>query len=530
MFKSENQYVLAIDLGTSGPKVALANLQGKIIASGSGSMETILLPHGGAEQDPQEWWRAIKSVTHDLLAQETVPRENIAAICCTTQWSGTVPVDRHGSPLMNAIIWLDSRGAEQIPRITGGPVKISGYGVNRLLTWIRLTGGIAGHSGKDSIAHILYIKHKHPDIYAETYKFLEPKDYLNLRLTGRFAASYESITLHWLTDNRDINNIHYSDKLLRLSGVEREKFPDLKRAVDVLGLIKPEVAAELGLAEDVQVIMGTPDMHSAAIGSGAVRDYEAHLYIGTSSWLSCHVPFKKTDVLHNIASLPSAIPGRYFVVDEQETAGACLRYLKENILFHPDELTQEMDQENVYQVFDRIVERTPAGSDRVIFAPWLNGERTPVDDHLSRAAFYNLSLRHTRQHLIRAVFEGVAFNARWLLGYVEKFVGRSFPAINIIGGGAASDIWCQIHADILNRPMHQMNDPLQANTRGAAILAGVALGAITFDEVAQQVEVAREYQPNPAHRQLYDELFAAFLQIYKQNQKIYKRLNSRSAG
>ncbi len=285
--------------------------------------------------------RQLKSVTHDLLAKTAVPREAIVAICCTTQWSGTVPVDKDGNHLMNAIIWLDSRGAAQIPQISGGPIKVSGYNIGRLLTWIKLTGGIAGHSGKDSIAHILYIKQEHPEIYEAAYKFLEPKDYLNLRLTGRFAASYDSITLHWITDNRDINDIQYSDKLLQLSGVEREKFPDLKRAVDILGPIKAEVAAELGLPEHVQVIMGTPDMHSAAIGSGAVRDYEAHLYIGTSSWLSCHVPFKKTDVFHNIASLPSAIPGRYFVVDEQETAGACLRYLKENILFHPDELAQE---------------------------------------------------------------------------------------------------------------------------------------------------------------------------------------------
>jgi xylulokinase len=295
----------------------------------------------------------------------------------------------------------------------------------------------------------------------------------------------------------------------------------------VLGLIRPEIAAELGLPQHVQVIMGTSDMHSAAIGSGAVRDYEAHLYIGTSSWISCHVPFKKTDVFHNIASLPSAIPGRYFVVNEQETAGACLRYLKENILFHPDELAQEQDQTNVYQLFDQIVARAPAGSDRVIFTPWLNGERTPVDDHLTRGAFYNLSLRHTREHLIRAVFEGVAFNTRWLLGYVEKFTGRPFPMINMIGGGATSNIWCQIHADILNRPIRQMKDPIQANARGAAILAGVALGATTFEQAADLVEVEQEYQPDPTHRRLYDELSATFIKIYKQNQKIYAHLNRR---
>lgn len=529
MFGSKNsqQYVLAIDLGTSGPKAALATLQGQILEAGAAAMETILLPHGGAEQDPDAWWQAIKRVTHDLLDKTIIPREAIVAVCCTTQWSGTVPVDKKGRHLMNALIWLDSRGAAQVPQITGGQPKVSGYNIGRLLTWIRLTGGIAGHSGKDSIAHILYIKENHPEIYEATYKFLEPKDYLNLRLTGRFAASFDSITLHWITDNRDINQIDYSEKLLQLSGVEHEKFPELKRAVDVLGPITPQAAAELGLPEHVQVIMGTPDVHSAAIGSGAVRDFEGHLYIGTSSWISCHVPFKKTDVLHNIAALPSAVPGRYFVVNEQETAGACLRYLKENILFFPDELSCELEQANVYEVFDRIAERVPAGSGGVIFTPWLNGERTPVDDHLSRGAFYNMSLHHTREHFIRAVFEGVAYNTRWLLGYVEKFVGRQFPVLNMIGGGALSAIWCQIHADILNRPMRQMKDPLQANTRGAAILAGVALGATTFEKAASRIEVNREFQPDLKRRELYDELFDTFLKIYRQNQKIYAHLNRR---
>jgi xylulokinase len=277
----------------------------------------------------------------------------------------------------------------------------------------------------------------------------------------------------------------------------------------------------------VQVVVGTPDILSAAVGSGAVVDYEAHLYVGTSSWMSCHVPFKKTDVFHKIGALPSAIPGRYLVTNEQEMAGACLRFLKDNILFHADELEQEMEQPNVYEAFDRIVEQAKAGSERAIFTPWLHGERAPVDDHALRGGFHNLSLHHTRKHLIRAVYEGVAYNSRWLLGHVENFVGRQFPAINIIGGGATSDIWCQIYADVLNRPMRQMENPIQANARGAAILAGVALGATTFEQAAERIEVAQEYQPNPANRQIYDELFDIFLNIYKKNRKIYARLNKK---
>ena len=176
-----------------------------------------------------------------------------------------------------------------------------------------------GFVAKEPIAHILFLKSEFPQIYRHTFKFLEPKDYINLRLTGRFAASYDSIALHWLTDNRDLNQVVYDDRLLRIFGVPREKFPELKRAVDVLGPVKKEVARQLGLKPETPVITGKPDLHSAAMGSGAVRDFEGHLYVGTSSWITCHVPFKKTDLVHNMAALPSAIPNRYFIANEQET-------------------------------------------------------------------------------------------------------------------------------------------------------------------------------------------------------------------
>jgi xylulokinase len=517
--------VLAIDLGTSGAKVALVSIYGQVLDYEFEKTHLFLLPNGGAEQSPDDWWDAIKKALGRLLAKRAVAPDDVIALSCTAQWSGTVAVDREGHHLMNAIIWMDARGAPHVQRITDGFVKIEGYGIWKLLKWIRLTGGIPGRAGKDSIAHILYIKHARPEIYEQTYKFLEPKDYLNLRLTGQFAASCDSIALHWLTDNRDIANVVYDDSLLKMSTVEREKLPDLKQAVDVLGPLKPEVARELGLGEDVKVVIGTPDVHSAAIGSGAVKDYAGHLYIGTSSWLACHVPFKKTDVLHNIASLPSAIPGSYLVANEQQTAGACLTFLRDNVLYRQDELAQKRQPDQVYKIFDRIAAQTSAGSDRVIFTPWLYGERTPVGDRAVRGGFHNLSLQTTRAHLIRAVFEGVAYNARWLLGYVEKFIKRRFDILHLIGGGANSDVWCQIYADVLGRTIRQVQDPLLANVRGAAFLALVALGHLTFDDVSERVQIAHTYVPNSENRKVYDELFAEYVNIYKRNRRMYARLN-----
>jgi xylulokinase len=518
-------YILAIDLGTSGPKVALATAQGDILAWAFEDVPLLLLPGGGAEQRPADWWAAICRTARRVLDQGLAPVDEIAAVTASVHWSGTVAVGADGEALANAIIWMDTRGAPAIDRITDGPIKVEGYDLGKMLRWIRLTGGGPAHSGKDSLAHILYLKEAQPEIYRQTHKFLEPRDYINYRLCGRMTATADSIALHWVTDNRRLDRVAYVDELLAIAGLERAQLPDLLPANSILGPITPAAARDLGLGPKTQVISGAPDVQAAAVGSGAVRDFETHLYIGTSSWITCHVPMKKTDVLHNMASLPSAIPGRYFIANDQETAGACLTWLRDNLFFANDELAAGPRPDGVYKRFDGLAAGAAPGSGGLIFTPWLYGERTPVEDGALRGGFFNLSLRATRDQVVRAVFEGVAYNSRWLFGYVEKFVNRKIEALNMIGGGASSDIWCQIHADVLNRPIRQMRDPIQANARGVIFLAAAALGYMTYEQIAQRAEVAHTYQPDPANRRLYDGLFAEFLNIYKNNKAAFARLN-----
>ena len=242
-----DKHILAIDLGTSGPKVALVSTDGEIVASEFEETPLLLLADGGAEQRPDDWWTAVTTATRRLLARNACALEDIAAISCTSQYSSTVAVGSDGRPLMNAVNWMDTRGTPHVRRITGGWPRIQGYGLGKLLTWVRLTGGAPTHSGKDSIAHILYIKAERPDVYRATHKFLEPKDYLNLLLTGECAASYDSINLHWLTDNRDIAHIRYDARLLSLAGIRAEKLPVLKHATNVLGPLTAKAAEQLGL-------------------------------------------------------------------------------------------------------------------------------------------------------------------------------------------------------------------------------------------------------------------------------------------
>ncbi len=188
-------------------------------------------------------------------------------------------------------------GARAVREKVRGALNIQGYSASKLARWVRKTGAIPSLSGKDPVGHIHFLRDQRPDVYRASAVFLEPVDYLNLRLTGLARASHDSITAHWVTDNRNINDIRYDDGLIDLAGLERAKLPDLVPTGSVLGGLSAQAAEELGLLAGTPVVAGTGDLHSAAVGSGAVGDFDAHLYIGTSSWISCHVPFKKTDAL-----------------------------------------------------------------------------------------------------------------------------------------------------------------------------------------------------------------------------------------
>jgi xylulokinase len=219
------------------------------------------------------------------------------------------------------------------------------------------------------------------------------------------------------------------------------------------------------------------------------------------------------------------MPGRYLLTALQATAGGNLAYLRDNILYHKDELLQEADVPDIFKVLDQIAQRVPAGANGVLYTPWIWGERAPVEDRTLRAGLYNLSLHNTREDVIRAFLEGIAFNTRWLLSPVEKFIKQRVNAIHIVGGGAQSDVWCQIFADVMGVEIKQVQDPIYANARGAAWIAAVGLGEIEFDDISQLVQFKRIYQPQSQNHSIYNEKFEVFKQIYQQMKSIYHRLN-----
>jgi xylulokinase len=518
--------ILAVDLGTSSMKVALITVSGKVLGWEAEPLRLILTPDGGVEQSPDDWWRAFLSAAKRLIAKHQTAAGAIRAVCCSTQGEGTIPVDKDGNALGNCILWMDPRGATYLKKQLNGLININGADIFKVLRFVRLTGGMPNLAGKDPAGHMLFIRDTQPRIYAQTHKFLNVLDYMNLRLTGEFVASFDSIVTSWVTDNRDPNALHYNSGLISTLGIDRAKLPDIVSCSSVVGNLKADVADALGLSREVKVIAGSIDNTAAAIGSGAVDDFQPHLYIGTSSWVAAHVPFKKTDINSSLASIPCAVPDKYLLTALQATAGGNLTFLRDNIVYHKDELLQEADVPDIFKVLDKMTARVPAGANGVIYTPWIWGERAPVDDKTVRAGLYNISLHNTREDVIRAFLEGIALNTKWLLAPVEKFLGRAVDSIHIVGGGAQSDVWCQIFADVMNVEIRQADEPVYANARGAAWIAAVGLGEIKFGDVPELVMFKKIYSPDQKHRAVYDERFDVFKQIYGKMKGVYKRLNS----
>ncbi|MBV1788482.1 FGGY-family carbohydrate kinase [Marinobacterium sp. D7] len=515
--------VLAVDLGTSGCKCALVSLDGTVAAWAFEPVE-LHVDGVGVEQDPHDWWQAFIDAAAAVCSDPEL-RKRVVAVCCSTQAECTVCVDRDGNTLGRAMLWLDMRGAQAIARrLRGRFFNVMGHAPGKLMRWLRLTGGVPAQSGKDNAGHIAYIRDHEPERYARTYKFLNALDYMNLRLTGRYCSTPDSMLTTWVTDNRDPHRIRYDASLLTLLGIDREKLPDIIPSTEVVGPVLKEVIEQLGLPGDTVVVAGAIDTSAVAVGA-AVQDFEPHLYLGTSSWLGAHVPFKKTDVRSKIASVPCAIPGRYLAIALQSSAGVNLSFLRDRILFHSDEFLSDEEQPDVYEILNIIAARVPAGANGLIYMPWLFGERTPVEDSTLRAGLVNLSLGHSREDIIRAFLEGVAFNSRWMMEPFVRLLGRDPGPIAAVGGGAQSDLWCQIIADVSGRPIRQMENPIQANSQGAAFLAGIGIGALRPSDLPSLQRHRRIYEPNAQLRELYDERFGFFKELHRQLSPVYARLN-----
>ena len=520
-----SRYVLVIDLGTSGPKVGLVDQQGQVACSASAPVQLSFLPDGGAEHDPVEWWRAITNLVKKVMQASGVPPAAIIAVAVTSMWSVILPVDEHGEPLMNVMSWMDKRGGPYNREVVKGFPNVQGYKLSTLLKYIDLHGLVPSLSGTDALGHMLFVKHERPEIYRRTYKFFEPMDYINMRLTGKFAGTQNTVLPMMMVDNRRLDAQEYDPWLLKMGGIDREKLPDLLPIDGILGTITPAIASELGLSPNTVVVCGVNDNCTSAIGAGAISDSEPAAVMGTSGHLASHVAFKKTDIFHTIATIPSGIKGRYLLWGDLENNTKVLESFLKNLVYAQDGFDSGQIPADMYERASQVAARVPPGSQGVLFLPWFNGILSPGEDPYMRGGFVNLSHETTRAHLARAVFEGLAMNWRWLRGPTEKLIGKPFQFWRLTGGGALSDLWSQIMADVVGLPMHRQADPRNNNVIGMGLLAFNRLGLVNFEDIPNMIKFDRVFEPDPNNRLIYDRMFEQFMSCKDKVKPVMHALN-----
>lgn len=510
-----DRLALTVDLGTGGPKVGVTTLAGEVLRWASSTVQSQVTAAGASTQDADVWWQTIAGLARELL--NGLDPARVAAVTVTGQWGSTVPVDDAGRPVGQCVMWDDTRGAAHVQQRFGGPVE--GYRPTTLATYLRRAGGVPNLSGADPTGHLLHLRRDQPEVHRRARWLMEPVDYLTFRLTGRPTATPASMAAAWLTDNRDLSRVGYDDRLVALSGVDPDRLPPLVPTGSVLGEVLPGPAAEWDLPPGIAVITGIPDLHMTAVGAGALGPGVAHLSIGTTAWLSMQVDRKHTDVLNQMASLPGVTEGRYLIGNNQDSAGRCLEWFRSS-------LTPLAGRELSIEELLEAAEGVPPGSGGVLFTPWLTGERCPVDDHRARAGFHNISRTVSHAELTRAVLEGVALNARWMLRGVERFAGHRLDRIRLVGGGARSDLWCQIAADALDRQVLRVSEPFLTGLRGGGLFAALTLGLLRPEEVEDLVSLDPPFEPGAGAAALAAHA-PELPRLHRAQRRFFRRMNPR---
>jgi xylulokinase len=502
--------VLAHDLGTTGNKATLVGADGGLVGTTFQGYETFYPAIGWAEQDPEDWWEAFRVTTARLMRESGTAPERVAALSFSGQMMGCLPVDRGGTPLRRSIIWADQRALDEAALLADRVGEARVY-------------AITGHrvSPTYSLEKLLWVRTHEPHVFARTHKVLHAKDFLRLRLTGTTETDYSDASSMNLFD---LGRKDWSDEILAAVGLPREILPDVGASTKVVGEVDRKIAADLGLRAGTPVVMGGGDGPCAAVGAGVVAEGSAYNYIGSSSWiaLATHAPVLDPD--RRTFTFWHLDPDLVMPTGTMQSAGASYQWAR-STLCAPEVAEAERQGVSAYALMDRLAASAAPGCRGLLFLPYLMGERSPHWNPAARGVFLGLTLTHGRAEMVRAVLEGVCLNLRIIL---DAFLrqGVHVPSIRVIGGGAKGALWCQILADVVDRPIERLALLEEATSLGAAIAGGVGAGMFRDFGVARAiVKVAETYHPQPARRDVYDQHYEIFQEAYRALLPIYARLH-----
>lgn len=526
------KYALAYDIGTTGVKTCLFEIsdQIRLVADANEGYELYILPDGGAEQDPNEWWEAMRNTTATVFSKTDIKPEQVDGISFCSQAQGLVLVDKDGLPVRRAMSYMDQRAREERKELMAHGIQIAGASIPKLLVSLAKTGAVAA-SVKDPVFKYNWVKNNESDNFEKVHKWLDVKEALIARMTGKFVMTEDSAfgTLLY-----DIHKKCWSQEVCKILHVDMRHLAKIIKSTDAVGGLTKKAAEELGLKEGTTVYGGGMDASLIGVGAGAVNKHETHVYMGTSGWVSTVVDKSIVDASAMIAAVVGARPGYYNYFAELETAGKCLEWVKNHlaldeigIYLKKTDVAEDMESKftNLYQYLSSVIEQVPAGSNGVLFTPWLHGNRCPFEDPNSRGMFFNLSIETGKSEMIRAVVEGVCMHMRWMLETHEKKTKTS-NVIRFVGGGALNDSTCQILADCTGRVVETVPSPQNVGAVGAAVVVATGLGVIdSIAEANKLIDADKRFEPNKANKAVYDKMFAAYKEIYAANKKIFKMLN-----
>ncbi len=505
--------VLAIDIGTTGVKVAIVDPAGAVMAGTGEVLTMIFVPGGGVEQDPNEWWAAIGRCSRRAIEASGLHSADIGLIAVTSQYSSTVPVAADGTPTGNALIWMDQRGRRHNPALQP----------DRTERWIEVHGFVP--SGNDDIGHVAFVRAECPEVYAATAAFVEPMDAIAGRLTGHVTATQGTMFPMLAVDNRIWGATEYSDELLGMSMMERSKLPTLVPMGAARGTVTAAAAAHLGVNDAAIVTGATIDSITSAMGTGAVDATSCGLIIGTTSVMVTHLDSKRHDMEHGLTTAPSSLPGQYFLLAENGVGGKALDVFVNNIVY-PDDGLGVPAPTDAYERVLAAAAAVPPGSNGLMFLPWLVGSMAPGYRRRNRGGFVNVGLNTTRLDMARAVVEGVALNAAWLLPHFSALAGHEYTEVSLGGGGAGSALWGQTLADCFGVPVRRLANSRTTNAHGAALLALIEHDAIALGDVRALLATEQLHEPDPEAHRLYRRLCTSFIDFHDRAAPFYDALNS----
>lgn len=498
-------YLLGIDIGTSACKIAIFDRQGHVRAASNGDYPVYYPEEGQAEQNPEEWWSAVCCAVKNALKKGNINPEEIAGIGIDGQSWSAIAVDREGNVLTNTPIWMDTRAADICEELN---LKV---GADKIF-------GLSGNSLQPSYttAKIIWYQRNRPEVYQKTYKILQSNSYIAYKLTGEMTQDMsQGYGLHCF----DMHTGTWNEEMCGELGIPKCLLPDIYHCHEMIGTVTEKAAKECGLAKGTPVVAGGLDAACGTLGAGVIHSGECQEQGGQAGGMSICMDTYKAD--ERLILGFHVIPGHWILQGGTTGGGGVMRWLEKEFADYEREKGKRIGKSSL-DLFNEEAKAVPAGSDGVVFLPYMSGERSPIWNPKAKGVYYGLDFSKTKGHFIRSAMEGVAFSLRHNLEVAEK-AGARVEVMRAMGGSANSLLWTQIKSDVTGKPIVVPASDT-ATTLGAAMLAGVGVGMYQdFEEAVKlTVQNKRTHEPRKEYREVYDEAYRKYLQIYENLKEMMK--------